>query len=161
MSRVENWFAKYAVEIRRYIDRNHHRHDEADDLLHEVFLVALKKNNDYRENGHAKAYLYRIAKNLVLASRRKRKPVNNLESVEVIDDSEEGKRQQQDEHELLGSIRQDLNHIRPDQRQVILLRIEKGMSFKAIAEFLEISPNTVISHFHRGITRLRKLARRR
>lgn len=159
-ARIRAWFEDYGSALRRYFRRHQCRSDEVDDLLHDVFVVALQKSEDYREQGYARAYLYRIARNLLLASRRKQNRTRQ-QPVEEIEDPQPptigGSSEQGEQRDALW---QSLDKIRREQRVVIQLRLEQEMSFKEIANLLDVSLNTAISHFHRGITRLRKTARR-
>ena len=157
--RVGKWFDDYARELRRYFLRNHFRGDEIDDLLHDVFVVALKKQEAYCEQGHAKAYLYRIAKNLMLATRRKRRPkTQEVADDEILDSPDSQIVTERKEQSL--ELRKQLGSISEEQRVVIQLRTEKGLTFKEISKTLDLALNTVLSHFHRGISRLRKLSKR-
>ncbi|HUD84142.1 MAG TPA: sigma-70 family RNA polymerase sigma factor, partial [Candidatus Saccharimonadales bacterium] len=43
----------------------------------------------------------------------------------------------------------------PEQREVIVLKIWNGMTFEAIGQLLEISPNTIAGRYRYGLNKLR------
>lgn len=158
---IGRWFEEYSRELRRYIWRNQARVDDIDDLLHDVFVVALKKNTDYEDRGKARAYLYGIARNLLMANRRKRRPQNNVADEEITKLVECEAEKQLEKSERNSTLLRWLHVISREQRIVIQMRTDQGMSFKEISESLKLSLNTVLSHFHRGISKIRRLAKTR
>ena len=59
--------------------------------------------------------------------------------------------------EAIGEVHRALEQLSPPQRRVLLLRYYGQMSFAEIAHIMEIPLNTVLSHCHRGLEKLRKL----
>ena len=55
------------------------------------------------------------------------------------------------------AIEQSLRQLPPDQREVVVLRVWGGMTFREVADALDISPNTAASRYRYGLTRLRGL----
>ena len=48
-----------------------------------------------------------------------------------------------------------LANLPPEQREVIVLKIWHGMTFEAIGELFEISPNTIAGRYRYGLDKLR------
>ena len=48
-----------------------------------------------------------------------------------------------------------LAELPPDQRVIVHLKLWEGLTFDAIAETLEISPNTAASRYRYGLDKLR------
>lgn len=153
-SRIESWFRRYSMELRRFILRNSVNPNETDDLLHDAFVVALQKMSSYQEVGHARAYLYRITRNLILARRRTQRSSEksglSQSEIDAITAVPENKGPQ-----MNSQLKNHLARLGPVERLVIQLRIEESMPFKKIAETLECPLNTAISCFHRAIMKLR------
>lgn len=62
----------------------------AEDLLHEVFLRAMSKKKDFCEIENAKAWLFRVANNLVIDQVRQRRfvPLDDLDVEQELHDTE-------------------------------------------------------------------------
>lgn len=163
---VEKWFTQYAPELHRYVFRQLGNPSESEDLVQEVFVVALRKISSYQEQGNARAYLYRIAKNVVLSARRHRDKSVSLEShlenrcvpASCCQDRQESA---QECKETVLEWKAKLQVLDASERLIVDCRIQKNMPFKQIAQSLEIPLNTVISKFHRAIVKLRKVSRQR
>ncbi len=61
-------------------------------------------------------------------------------------------------HDQAAWVRELMSQIRPEQREVLELAIDRGMSHCAIAESLSLPLGTVKAHARRGLMRLRELA---
>ena len=48
-----------------------------------------------------------------------------------------------------------INRLREPEREVVLLRLQSDLTFREIAEVLRKPLNTVLSHMHRAVRRLR------
>src|SRR5262249_26290886 len=59
--------------------------------------------------------------------------------------------------ELLALLRTNVDTLPPEQRQVLRLQLQHGLSPAEIAAALEVPPGTVRMRIHRGIDALRKL----
>ena len=59
--------------------------------------------------------------------------------------------------ELLERIDMAMAQLSYAQREVILLRVQSDMTFKAIAHMQDVSINTVQSRYRYGLDRLRQL----
>jgi RNA polymerase sigma-70 factor (ECF subfamily) len=104
-----------------------------------------------------RAFLYRIAHNLVIDHYRKKKPVS-------LDDlSEQGfdpgvDTTQQLENQIDGAqALKMLDRIPSAYRDVIFMHYVGELSVKEIAETLNESPNNVSVKIHRGLEKVRKL----
>src|SRR5438876_370067 len=75
--RIARWVAEHSRAVRGYLLGMVQRPDVADDLLQEVFERAWKARERYRDEGHERAYLLRIADRLVVdRSRRLGREIN-------------------------------------------------------------------------------------
>src|SRR5262245_28681243 len=75
--RIVRWVREHARPIRGYVLAMVRRADVADDLVQEVFQRAWQARERYRDEGHERAYLLRIADRLVVdRSRRRARELN-------------------------------------------------------------------------------------
>ena len=155
------WVRDHSRAVRGYLLGMIRRADAADDLLQEVFRRAWQGRTTYRENGHARAYLLKIADRLVCDRQRKGRP-------EITLDGEDWKKHEppsrdddpvlalklQEESAQLNKAMQRLSSI---QRRVLLLRFYGQMGFTEIAEEIGCPLGTALSHCRRGLETLRTL----
>src|SRR5437763_15049478 len=159
--RIARWVREHAPAVRGYLLGMVRRADVADDLVQEVFQRAWQARDRYRDQGHERAYLMRIADRLVIdRSRRLGVEVNVDEAtwrvVEPFAPAElplDGLAGGETNDELVAA----LNELTPAQRRVLLLRYFGDFSFEEIALTLDCPIGTALSHCRRGLAALRKL----
>ncbi len=156
---VAQWVQEHGLAVRGYLFGMVRRDDVVDDLYQEVFRRAWEARRRYREQGHARAYLLRIADRLVFD--RSRKPANEItvqddiwRQCEPHSDTEEPL-----EAALAAESRQQLQtaleQLTPAQKRVLLLRYYGNLEFRQIAKLLDCPVNTALSHCRRGLEALR------
>lgn len=141
--------------------------DTADDIFQETFVKAIMtiKQNRYTEKGKFSAWLTRIAHNLIIDSFRQDKIENTLST----DESETDLLNRRDlcdgniEDALVSTqIDEDLRRIvmsLPDaQREVLVMRFYRNMSFKEIADATSVSINTALGRMRYAILNMRRIA---
>jgi RNA polymerase sigma-70 factor, ECF subfamily len=134
------------------------RHDVADDVVQEAFLRAHQALGRFDLARPFGPWICRIAANLAVnhvrspESREEALPEAHAETpvpggsplAGVLDD------------EARRELARALEGLSPDQRAVFVLRVFDELSYKEIAEALEISIGTVMSRLSRGRERLRE-----
>jgi RNA polymerase sigma-70 factor (ECF subfamily) len=141
----------------------------AQDLVQETFLRVLKSIRGYTHRGSFSTWLYRIAVNLCKDHlKKKRLPMVSLhdyyttssgEKVYVKDRvADEGARSDAD---LAASRREEtvrrlLAGLPEDQRVVILMKEYQDLTFREIAEVLEVPEGTVKSRLYHGLRAMRE-----
>lgn len=122
-------------------------HDEAQDIVQDVFLTAYNKLDTLRDNFAVGAWLATIARNRAAEFYRHAKPTEEL-SEEI-----SGKLNRLNEaNEILESIRS-----LPDAyRETLVLRLVEGMTGNEIAERTGLKPESVRVNLHRGMELLRQ-----
>jgi RNA polymerase sigma factor (sigma-70 family) len=159
--RIARWVREHARAVRGYLLGMVRRADVADDLVQEVFQRAWQARDRYRDEGHERAFLLKIADRLVIdRSRRLGLEVN-------IDDATWREMEPAAEtnvplDELTGDEASDeltlaLDRLTPAQRRVLLLRFFGEMTFEEIATTLGCPLGTALSHCRRGLAAMRKL----
>jgi len=126
--------------------------DDAPDLTQQVFLHVFRKIDGYSGRGRFDRWLYRVAANEALQHlRRKRSRRQRSLVYEPTDPSVRGE-ERTERKEL---IEQALARLEPELRSICLLREIDGLSYREIAETLEIPEGTVGSRLNRARRELR------
>lgn len=138
--------------------------DDAADMTQEAFIKAYNSLPSFRGDSKFSVWLYRIVSNVCLdfLRSRNRHPTVSI-SVEN-DDGEETELDIADEsqspEELLErkltreAVRQGLDALPEDYRQILLLREIQGLSYEEIAEVLSLEIGTVKSRIFRARKKL-------
>jgi len=159
--RLARWVREHAAAVRGYLLGAVRRPDIADDLLQEVFQRAWQARDRYREEGHERAFLLRIADRLVIdRSRRLGIEINIDEATWRTVEPPSSAELPLDElasSETSEELTAALNELTLPQRRVLLLRYFGQMSFEEIAGTLGCPLGTALSHCRRGLAALRKL----
>ena len=79
--RIAMWVRQHAQAVRGYLLGMVRRSDVADDLVQDVFQRAWQARDRYREVGHERAFLLKIADRLVIDRSRRRGLEINVDDV--------------------------------------------------------------------------------
>lgn len=129
--------------------------ETAEDLVSLTFTKALKNINQYEiKLGTFSAWLYQIARNNVMDHYRNLK---NDENLEDIYDLASGDNPQVDANNalLFERAQAELKKLKPNQREIIMLRLWEGLSYKEIAELTSKTEANCKMTFARSISKLR------
>lgn len=146
-----------------YISRNR---ELAEDIFQETFIKAITtiKQGKYVESGKFKAWITRIAHNLVFDHFRREKKEKMLYNDEYEYDLFNDVSFSEDNIEAVmvkSQVMQDVRHLialLPDaQREVLQMRYYKNMSFKDIAERTGVSINTALGRMRYAIINIQKM----
>ena len=135
---------------------------EADtkDLLQDVFVRLARSPECLQGVFSERGYLIRLAHNLVVDMARRRgvrERGGERLGAEVAGLFSKGP------DEDSAAFREGLDHalgqLPEEQRAVVQLKLWEGLTFEAVAEALDISPNTAASRYRYGIDKLREVLR--
>ena len=143
-------FARYHLRVYRYF-LGHERRAVAEELAQDVFLRVIKSMETYEPRGREVAWLFTIARRVLLDFRRQHYRERTLTRPQVEGvESRSGPRQF-----TRMSIRETLSGLPEAQRDAFLLREVSGLSYAEIATLRDISPSAVRSLLHRARQSLR------
>ena len=117
----------------------------------------------YTEEGKFLPWVMRIAHNLVIDHFRKSNRIPTIENKEEFDifqfisDSAPNAEHSLIEEQVLKDIQRLIQELPEDQKEVLIMRIYRDMSFKEIAENTNVSINTALGRMRYAIINLRKL----
>lgn len=141
--------------------------DLAEDLFQETFVKAIMtiKQNRYTETGKFSAWISRIAHNLIIDYFRQEKSENTVSADEEDTNLLNRKDLSEDNIEdvmIYDQIQTDVKRIvdalPESQREVLIMRYYKDMSFKEIAEATNVSINTALGRMRYAILNMRRIA---
>lgn len=137
----------------------------AEDIFQEVFIriIDTMRSGRYTEEGKFLPWAMRIAHNLCVDHFRKvkRSPTirtgEDKDIFEVLNFSEESAESRMIRRQSHDRVRDMLDKLPEDQREVIILRHYADMSFKEIAAATNCSINTALGRMRYGLINLRKM----
>jgi RNA polymerase sigma-70 factor (ECF subfamily) len=144
----------------------------AEDIFQDTFFKVIQtlKRGQYNEEGKFLPWIIRIARNLIIDHYRKAKKMPPM-PVYVNEEGEEvsvfnslaapDEVVQAESSKLKKSIRNLINELPNDQREVVLMRIYYDMSFKEISEFTNVSINTALGRMRYALFNLKKMIEER
>lgn len=133
--------------------------EDAEDITHRVFMKAWENIGKYEERGVPfGGWLYRIARNDIIDYYRTRKEEASIDSI----DPEAFVAQHHPEADAenaiqLARVHKALFAIKPEYKDVIVMRFVEELSLKEVAHAMEKSEGAIKVMQHRAIGELRKL----
>ncbi|MFI3240247.1 MAG: sigma-70 family RNA polymerase sigma factor [Bacteroidales bacterium] len=142
--------------------------DLADDIFQETFVKVITtiKQGRYVESGKFGAWISRIAHNLIIDNFRQSKS-ENIQSNNDLDISDILNRKELSEDTVedvmvVDQIHKDVKRLMmalpESQREVLIMRYYKDMSFKEIADTTNVSINTALGRMRYAIMNIRRMA---
>ena len=132
----------------------------AEDVAQEVFLKAFRALATYDQTRKFSSWLFKIAHNTAIDKlRRKQLDTVALEQpredrMDVIstvpDERSETPEAAASRHDLAQALEAALAELRPEYREVMLLRFQEGLAYEEIAEIAGLPLGTVKTHIHRA-----------
>ena len=142
----------------------------AEDIFQDTFIKVIRSLIDgkYKDNGRFVSWVIRIAHNLIIDHFRKEKQINTLSNDDYEADIFNSKKLSDQniedvmiKEQITNDVRQLIDELPEEQKQVILLRHYGGMSFKEIADQTDVSINTALGRMRYALINLRKLILRK
>ncbi len=145
-------YRAHADKLAAYICFQVRSSEDAEDILHEVFIVASVNFVKWDPTKSIKSWLYGIAQKLILNHNRKKIRRKTYASDKMELHKDEARHEQLAENELVQRAFATLDVI---FKEVLWLSDAQGFSAKEIGHILSISPNTVSSRIRLGRSKLR------
>ena len=158
---------RHQSRVYNYIYQMVRERDSAEDIFQETFVKAITtiRQGRYTENGKFAAWINRIARNLVIDSFRQEKVEASVSSddenfyilnrKELSDDTIEDL---MIDRQIRDDLRKLIRHLPKSQRQVLVMRYYRNLSFKEIAEATGVSINTALGRMRYAILNIRRIA---
>ena len=153
---TEELYHKHASNLMRYLRSGGPRTNDLEDLAQETFIRYFRARCNGETIQNPKGWLYRVGRHLAIDRAKKSKPVllddAGWRSVEA--DFAVHPVQEEDERSLRSS-KLPWHTLSPLEKQCLLLRAE-GLTFREVAEVLDVSISTVASYVARAIKKFRR-----
>ena len=139
--------------------------DVAEDIFQDTFIKVIRtlKRGAYNEEGKFLPWVMRISHNLVIDHFRKNNRMPKFENNDdfnifsVLSDGALNAEKQLCKEQVESDVRRLIQELPEDQKQVLVMRMYKDMSFKEIAEITGVSINTALGRMRYAIINLRKM----
>lgn len=132
----------------------------SEDLVQNVFIRILKYKHRYRGDGEFKNWIFHIARNVNVDHYRKKR-IKHTEKVEdwqdQIEDNSPDKSQQMMQEEKLAKLRQALQKLEPENREVLVMSKLQGLKYKEIGQLLGCTEGAVKVKVFRALKSLKSI----
>jgi len=139
--------------------------DVSEDIFQDTFIKVIKtlKRGAYNEEGKFIPWVMRISHNLVIDHFRKNNRMPKFENnsdfniFSVLHDGSLNAEKTMIKEQVEGDLKKIIQELPDDQKEVLLMRIYKEMSFKDISEKTGVSINTALCRMRYALINLRKV----
>jgi len=137
----------------------------AHDVFQDTFIKVINslKRGKYNEEGKFVPWVMRIAHNLVIDHFRRQKktrsisPTKDFDIFDVISTDEKNAEEILIDEQITSDVRKLIQELPSDQKEVLMMRYYRDLSFKEIAEITDVSINTALGRMRYAVINLRKL----
>ena len=147
--RYEGLLVRYAAQITGDVER-------AQDVVQETFL-RLHKQDREQLDGHLAQWLYTVCRNQALDVRRKEQRMKTMTAqqaaAQVSRETEQAAAAEQ--QDTAARVLEFVDGLSENQREVVRLKFQNGLSYKEIAAVTELSVSNVGYLIHTAIRKLR------
>ena len=142
---------RHATALARYVASMGER-DGAEEVVQDTFVRAFASLESFRGDSSLRTWLFTIARRLVVDRRRafrRRREVGNLDDVDAATEftALDGLIASEAQKKVWGAV----GKLSPTQREVFLLRVNEGLSYKEIAEVAGTTEGAARVHYHNAL----------
>jgi len=143
--------------------------DLSEDIFQDTYVKVVNslQKGKYNEEGKFLPWVMRIAHNLVIDHFRKQKKMhmvrsnNDFDIFDILKDDNINVDDRLIRDQIFSDLRNLINLLPNDQKEVLMMRYFEEMSFKKIAEHFDISINTALGRMRYALINLRVLKKKR
>ncbi|EDM44044.1 RNA polymerase sigma factor/ECF subfamily (sigma-70) [unidentified eubacterium SCB49] len=156
---------RHKQRIYSFIYSKVYNRDVAEDVFQDTFIKVIKtlKKGKYNEEGKFLPWVMRIAHNLVIDHFRRNNRMPKFENKDdfnifsVLHDGSLNIESKMIKSQVENDVKNLIHELPDDQREVLIMRIYKDMSFKEISEQTGVSINTALGRMRYALINLRKV----
>lgn len=139
--------------------------DITEDIFQDTFIKVIRtlKKGNYNEEGKFLPWVMRIAHNLVIDYFRKNSRMPSFRNTDEFDifsilgDGRLNAEKQIIQEQIYSDVRELVKELPEEQKEVLVMRMYKDMSFKEISENTGVSINTALGRMRYALINMRKL----
>ena len=158
---------RHQDRVFNYIIRIVKNDDIANDIFQDTFVKAITtiRQGRYTEHGKFPGWISRIAHNLIIDYYRQGK-AENIQSSDIDDTDILNRKELSEEtiedliitEQIHEDVRYLVDKLPESQREVLIMRYYRNMSFKEIADATSVSINTALGRMRYAILNMRRIA---
>ncbi|NNF85872.1 MAG: sigma-70 family RNA polymerase sigma factor [Winogradskyella sp.] len=156
---------RHKQKIYSFIYSKVYDRDITEDIFQDTFIKVIKtlKLGKYNEEGKFLPWVMRIAHNLVIDHFRKNNRMPKFDNsgdfsiFSVLSDSSLNAEKSIIKSQVENDVRRIIEELPEDQKEVLMMRMYKDMSFKEISERTGVSINTALGRMRYALINLRKV----
>ncbi|MCC8038777.1 MAG: sigma-70 family RNA polymerase sigma factor [Bacteroidales bacterium] len=162
-------FNRHKDRVYSYIFHIVKNRDLAEDIFQETFVKAITtiRQGRYTDSGKFSSWISRIAHNLIIDYYRQEKAENtvstdNDDATDILnrrDLADENVEDHLVKRQIMGDVRRIIRALPKSQREVLVMRYYRNMSFKEIAAATGVSINTALGRMRYAILNMRRIAK--
>lgn len=157
MQALDELYARHAAGLLAFLQARLNNRQLAEEVLQDTMLAAWNNAANFRGDSSVKTWLLVIARNRAINTQRRQRPqLVDVDAVYDLASSDTGPFEAVAREFDRLAVREALLHLRPDQREILILFFFQQLSGPEIAEVLNISVGTVKSRLHRAKEALRR-----
>ncbi len=142
----------YSDDLLAFLTANLRSRHDGEEVLQNLFVKIARDRRRLGRAGNVRAYLFTAARNAAIDYRRKAKPGVPLDSVDFGLVAEEAEAMPDaDEKQAVAAA---LARLPAEQREVVILKIYRDMTFREIAAAVGTSLNTTASRYRYALEKL-------
>lgn len=145
----ETYISQHLNSIYRFAYTYTKNQEEAEDVVNESVLKALKSINSLRNPDYLRTWFYRIVANTALTNIRKNKKIVYMDPMDMANFQGAGN----DFSDI--SFEQMIEILEPKYKSIVVLRFFEGIPLEDIAHILDENLNTVKTRLYKALKILR------
>ncbi|MCL2290704.1 MAG: sigma-70 family RNA polymerase sigma factor [Bacteroidetes bacterium] len=162
---LKQLISRHQKKVFSYILMSVKNRELAEDIFQDTFIKVINtlKSDNYKEEGKFLQWVMRIANNLKIDYYRKvqRMPVfesnSDFNIFDVLNGTDPSVEQKIITEQIYSDVKNLVQYLPEEQREVLEMRIYDDVSFKDIAEITGVSINTALGRMRYALINLRKL----
>ena len=161
---------RHQTQVFSYIMRIVRNRDLANDIFQETFVKAITtiRQGRYTDAGKFGAWVNRIAHNLVIDFYRQEKSENTTSTdegeMDILNRADLSEGTVEDvivNEQIRKDVRRIIRELPKTQRDVLVMRYYRNLSFKQIADMTGVSINTALGRMRYALINMRRIAKER
>ncbi|MGN1183320.1 MAG: RNA polymerase sigma factor [Faecalibacillus sp.] len=121
----------------------------AQDLTHDTFIQIYQNIKLYKNTGHPMAWIVTVARNITYMSLRK---MQRETTVDYPIDLNDNSIAQINDKMMIQTM---FSHLSNEEREIIVMHVLYGFSFRDISHIMHLKLTTVLSKYHRSLKKLK------